>query len=701
MKDITFNRSSFKGLFLVLLLMAESIGYIKSQYPVNYQYTLLPAGIVDELIAASSGELAWRHIAELAPYTQPRYDHEFSGNLRESDYIVDKLKEYGLDYALDRVGKTTTWRGLKGTLKEISPGINKLADFLEVPEMLVEGSQTASLRAELIWAGDGSASFFEENRDKLKGKIIVTSSNPGSVHTRAVNAGASGTISFYSPRPLTDPLQIPNLSISGKGFAFLLPPREGIILRDRLQRGEKIIVEVNVESRTDQVDLQVPQCVIKGTDSNAGEIIFTAHLFEGYVKMGANDNMSGSAVILEVAHLLNDLITSGRIPPPVRSIRFLWVPEFSGTIPWVNLNLERTRRAICNINLDMVGLNLRENRSFFCLHRSGFSTASFVNDVMESYFRYVGETNVEGITDNLGRRGFARRIVAPTGTDDPFYYRILSLHGSSDNAVFNDWSINVPGLKMITWPDNYYHSSEDNPDKCDPTQLRRAVFISAAGAYTIASADEQSAGRILAEQYHGASVRMGIQMAKSSDMVSRAGAENFSVVYKRACYNLEGVAMAEKAAMEKVRQLSDKQEVAGMIEKFETAIDNILKEHLSALREIMIRRASFLKVPEADLSPDNAEKTAMKITPVMTKKAEAMGYGADRRIISALPGDILAKYRYSRIVNTSEAAGLANGRRNLLDIKKMIDAQFETESPMQDIINYFTVLKEADLINFR
>ncbi|HPC97483.1 MAG TPA: DUF4910 domain-containing protein [Bacteroidales bacterium] len=694
------KRSAFRGLLVILSVIISGTGSLKSQYPVNYQYTLLPSEIIDELIAASSGELAWHHIVMLAPYTQPRYDYEFTGNLRESDYITGKLKEYGLEFSLDRVGKTTTWRGIKGTLREISPGNQKLADFLEVPEMLVEGSQPASMKAELIWAGEGSVSFFEENRDKIKGKIIVTSSSPGNVNARALNSGAAGIISFYSPRPLTDPLQIPNTSIQGRGFAFLLPPREGIILRDRLLRGEKITVEVNIETRTEQVELQVPQCVIKGSDPAAGEIIFTAHLFEGYVKMGANDNMSGSAVILEVARILSDLIRAGRIPPPVRSIRFLWVPEFSGTIPWVNQNLERTRKALCDINLDMVGLNLRENNSFFCFHRSGFSTASFVNDVMESYFRFVGETNVEGITDNLGRRGFSGRIVAPTGTDDPFWYRILSLHGSSDNAVFNDWSVNVPGMKMITWPDNYYHSSEDNPDKCDPTQLRRAVFISAAGAYTIASADDRMAGRILSEQYSGASVRMGIQMAKSADMVYNAGRNDLASVYKRACYNLEGVAMAEKSAMEKIRQISENPEITNMIETRKTAVDNILKEHLSALKEIMIKKSSYLNVPAVNLTPDNTEKSAMKIVPMPTQKAATMGYGGDRRIIASLPQDFLSKYRYNRIVNTSETAGLANGKRNLLDIKKMVDAQFETESPLQDIINYFMVLKEAGLMKY-
>jgi len=410
--------------------------------------------------------------------------------------------------------------------------------------------------------------------------------------------------------------------------------------------------------------------------------------------------MSGSAVILEVAHVLNELIKNGKLAQPVRTIRFLWVPEFSGTIPWVNLHLQKVKKALCNINLDMVGLNLRTNRSFFCLHRSGFSTAHYVNDVIESYFRYVGETNVESITDELGRRGFARRIVAPTGTDDPFYYRILSLHGSSDNAVFNDWSVNVPGVKLITWPDNYYHSSEDNPDKCDPTQLRRAVFIAAASAYTIAAADDKMAKRILAEMLAGASVRLGIQMAKAADMVHRADMSDFQQKYRRAVYNLEGVAMAEKAAMDKITQLSSDPRVLKMISASQQNIDNIVQSHLEALHSIMASRAQDSGIREAVLTPDETEKKAMKIVPVPTEKALTMGYNGERKYLSALPRDFLASHPFYGIVNISEAAGLADGKRNLLQIKKMIDAQFERESPMEDIINYFAVLKEAGLMKY-
>lgn len=690
--------ASYMPVAIILFLIIET-GYC--QYPANYQYTLLPENIIEEIIGASSGDLAMKHINGLAPYTRPRRESEFPASLGEANYIIEKLKEYGIkNFSLDNVGKTVTWRGIKGTVWETSPGNSKIADFNDIPEMLVEGSRPAKVRAKLIWTGEGQQSFFEDNRPGIKDKIVVTSGYTNMVHQRAIKEGAVGTISYYSSRSLVDPIQIPNQEIEGEGFAFMIPPREGVLLRDRLLRRENIEVEVTVDSKTEQVDLLVPQCLIQGKDTSAGEIIFTAHLFEGYVKMGANDNMSGAAVILEVAHLLNDLIEAGIIPRPVRSIRFLWVPEFSGTIPWVNTHLAKVKNAVCNINLDMVGLRLRDSKSFMFLYRSGHSTAHYVNDVMESFYRYVGETNIEGITDELGRRGFKRQIVSPTGTDDPFYYRIQSLHGSSDNAIFNDWTINIPGIKMGTWPDIYYHSSEDNPDKCDPTQLRRAIFISAAGAYTIALGGEETAMRILSEMYSSANTRMGIQMAKAGDMIWRSDEQTIAVNYKRAVYNLEGFIMAEKSAMDKVIQVSARQQVTGLINNNRERLDNLLQTQLASLKEQMTAKCKLLGIPPAEIRSDELEKSALKIIPSPTARAVTMGYGGDMQYLSAINPEIRQKYSFRYVFNSDEVAALADGKRNILQIKKMVDTQFEKETPLQDIINYFTVLREADLMKY-
>jgi aminopeptidase YwaD len=693
------NSIRIRFLFMGLILYLSSWQSEWAQYPENHPYTILPTSITELIMNASSGDLAMQHIYRLAGYNRPRRTIEYKEFPDETNYILSKLREYEIGSArVEKFGKINVWRGIEGSLYEIKPGYAKLADFDDLPVMLVEGSENTDVTAQLVWVGEGTSTYFEGN-NQLKGKIVVTSSQVGRVHRMALEAGALGTVSLYNPRPLIDPVQIPNSSVRG-GFAFQIPPREGQFLRDRLLRHENITVRAKVKSTTESTELHVPECVIYGSDTTAGEIIFTAHLYEGYVKMGANDNASGCAVILETAHLLNDLIKEGKIEKPKRNIRFLWVPEFDGTIPWVNRHKDLAKNAVCNINLDMVGINLRNSRSFMTLYRSGFSNANFINDIMENLYRYTGQTNVEGITDELGRRGFSRKIISPDGSDDPFYFRIMSLHGSSDNAVFNDWSIGVPGVKMGTWPDNYYHTSQDSPDKIDPTQLRRAIFIAASGAYTIASAGETLTIRIINEMRSGALVRIGIQTGKANDIIWNASKADFQSACKRAIYNIEGIVMAEKSAIGKAAVLSGTPDVKNLINSSKTKLDEQLEIQTASLKELIAGRAKILSVSMPVLTPSDEEKNAQKNIPVPTDKASDMDYEGYYSIIGSLPTEFKTAHPYNGIVNLSEAAGLADGNRNILQIKKMVDAQFERESPLKDLVNYFEVLREAGLMKF-
>jgi hypothetical protein len=171
-------------------------------------------------------------------------------------------------------------------------------------------------------------------------------------------------------------------------------------------------------------------------------------------------------------------------------------------------------------------------------------------------------------------------------------------------------------------------------------------------------------------------------------------------VYKRAVYNLEGFILVEKSAIEKVNMLSGTREVINTINDRKEKLDNLLQIQLNTLHDLMTVRAKELSIDAATLNPDDAEESAIKIIPVPTEKAKTMKYAGYNEYIRKLSSDILSSSPYVGIVNTNEAAGLADGRRNLLQIKKMVDAQFEKESPLDKIINYYNVLKEAGLMKF-
>ena len=663
--------------------------------------SLLPEKIMDEIIGEASGETAMTHIIEMGAYNHNRPLEEYTANFFETDYIFKKLKEYGLEEArIFRYPGGSYWDGIRGELWEVSPGLSKLADYDDLTAMLAQGSRNTDINADLVWVGTGSAE--ELDRAGVKAKIVVTSSGARMVHDQAVSRGAVGVVSFDSPRPLVVSSAIPITGISGRGasgsetFGFFLPPREGHLLRDRLLSGEKIKVHAVVEAQTVNYEMQVPSCVIKGTDPNADEIIFSAHLFEGYVKQGANDNISGSAAILEVARMLKTMIDEGRIDRPERNIRFIWVPEFSGTGPWVNEHKELMQKTLCNINLDMVGINLANSKSFLCMHRTTYGNAHYLNDVMENYYEFVGLTNREGLAIS-GRGGFLKRIVAPSGSDDPFYFRIDDHYGASDHEVFNDPGVRVPGIMMITWPDLYYHTSQDRADKCDPTQMKRVCVIATAAAYTIASAGDDLAIKIGNEITGNASGRIGMQLTRATDLLDKADKNSFKELFVKGHRYIEAAVSNEKATLRSVAELGSPS-LTEYITNQMKSVEVIGMATISSFVSYMNLKARSLGVDPVSNELTKEEVAAMKIVPVVTSKLTDAGYGASRSMRSEF-ASYSEKYPIKGRVDTSEILRLCNGSYNAFEIKILLDGQMTSgETSLEAVVNTIMTLSELGYV---
>lgn len=689
----------YLAVFIILFFSGKADG----QFAWYYQWGLLPDNVIDYFIGETSGERAYNHIVELSEYNRQRNEAELSGTLMEAQYVADKLKAYGLsEIAIERFGKASSWRGITGTLWEVSPGNEKIADMADMPFLLASGSRNTDVEAELVYIGD--AYNGELDKLDLTGKIVLTSARMSGILNMILQKGAVGIVSYYSPRPYENQIMMPEggfYSRSGQTqiFGFNLPPRDGIILRDRLVRGIKIKVHAVVKMRTDDVDIQVPTCVIPGKNPALGEVIISAHLFEGYGVQGANDNISGSATILETARTLAKLISDGRIERPERSIRFIWVPEFSGTIPWVLAHKDIMKRTLCNFNLDMVGLSLSKYKSSFILHRTPYGNAHFINDVLENYYRYVGETNQ--INSVVSGTRFFKRIVAPSGTDDPFYYQIESTSGGSDHEVFNDWGVQVPGVLMITWPDPFYHTSQDRVDKCDPTQLKRVAFITAVSAYTIAVADEDQAIDISGEVYGNANRRLGYQVSKSFDEVNKSGADNLIAVLKRAIGNIRGVAAGEGMTLKSVAELAPSStRLNDLLEQQSKSIRDASEAQISNLIKTAGYRADDFGMAKLSVVQSNEEKRASAIVPSLLIDPRDLGYEGYIQKIDKLSQEIKDKLRVTGVADATEAAKLINGKNSLLDIKYLIDSQNKAESSLSGIENYMNQLKAAGIIKF-
>lgn len=693
-----------KSRLTLTLLFSLMVGALAAQeYTSPFNHSLMDEKFYDLIVGESSGDRAYYHILDIAPYERDRKSEDYKGLFMESVYVVDKLKSYGFaDATTELVGKTKTWDGVSATLWEVSPKVSKLADYRDLAAILGQGSKSAHVTAELAWIGRGTQK--EIDGVDLKGKIAVTEASAGRVHDLAVKAGAVGIITYYSPRPLVDPIQIPNSGIRGANATFCinLTPRDGYALRDRLLAGEKITVKADIETTTEETNIEVPTCLIKGADANAEEIILCAHLFEGYVKLGANDNISGSAALLEIARTLNQLIESGQLPRPKRSIRFIWIPEFEGSIPWAVQHKDILKRTLCNINLDMVGLWMSKSQSFYCLHRTTMGNPHYLNDVAENFYHYMGATNKSFVATGMGRPDALKPVVSVTGSRDPFYYSINAHYGASDHEVFNDWGVQVPGVIMITWPDNYYHTSGDRPEICDPTQLHRAIVLAAVSAYTIAEAGEEGAAKIASEVASNAAKRMAIKMKYDLSLLNEATAENLAQLYRIARFNQDAMLKNETATLATVMELAPASAaLKELVNTLQAGVKTAWTTNGKSIDAAMKIKASALGVaPIKSIVLTAEEKAASKVYPRSTAKVKEYGYG----VLRSVPADVMAKYGFNKrgaVNHGGEIAKLTVGGTNsVLDIKKMLDAQFPNPDSLETITNYLEMLKEAGLVTF-
>jgi hypothetical protein len=269
-------------------------------------------------------------------------------------------------------------------------------------------------------------------------------------------------------------------------------PDRGRELRQRLAAGEAIEVEVDFDCDRFVGRIPITTAVIRG--ELPGEVLITSHLC--HPRPGANDNASGTAATLECARVLAALAARGEWRTPRRSVRFLWMPEFTGTYAWQALQPEVARATIAAVNLDMVGENQEDCGSRLCLERAPHFLGSFADELLA---RILGAARA--VTRGNGAIGPG---LSPSAAD----VADVAYSGGSDHALWIDPAFAVPCPMLIQWPDRYYHSDLDTPERCDPASLALVVQAAATYAAFLAEANAEEVTWLLDQVVRGARSRL-------------------------------------------------------------------------------------------------------------------------------------------------------------------------------------------------
>jgi len=480
----------------------------------------LDHGVLDLLHESLSGELAKDHVIEITRHHRIQGSRQYRA---AAHYVLDRLKEFGFSdedayiesFPSDGKVRYQTWQSPSGwditsaELRMVEPYDERIVGYPEIAMSVITYSNPGDVTAELVWVGDGTREEDYAGKD-VAGKMVLATGYGGSVHRLAVlGHGAKAVVCYldderaaYYPDmlqytgmwPKTD--EIPRVT-----FGFNLTNRQGEKLRSLLASGKKVVMRGRVSGTgLEPYAMDVVVARIRGTDPASGELVFSAHL--DHPKESANDNASGSAAILDIARAYRELIDAGRLPRPRRSFRFIWVPEWYGTMAYIDAHPEMTGPELggtflANMNMDMVGENPELVHSKLIITRTPLSLPSCVNDVVAEMARAVDAMDVR----------------TERGSLSEFNYRITPYSGGSDHMMFIDRKI--PGV-MFSHTDYTHHTSEDTPDKVDPVELERCEIISAGSMWYLANLDEEQARDLVWLTAANATLRFGNEVRRAN-----------------------------------------------------------------------------------------------------------------------------------------------------------------------------------------
>jgi aminopeptidase YwaD len=424
--------------------------------------------------------------------------HEYGlADAHSEQFPIDGTRHYGL------MRSYLAWTVEEARLWEVRPQHILLGDWTTDPIHLADYSHSAEVETELVDVGNGAREADYSGKD-VRGKIVLADGVLARVQELAVTQhGAAGIVSDMPNQTTawsgldTTVVRWGHLDArQPSGFAFMVSRQTAEALRSRLRGGKPVILNAHVKATVGPGHWTVVTATIPGSDSAAGEIVYSCHL--DHERPGANDDGSGCVTILESARVLAHLVDAGVLSRPKRTLRFVWGPEVEGTMAFLASHPEIKQRLRANIHMDMVGGDPFKNKSVFHVTGTPWSLPSFVTDVGAVFLDKIriaaseyaaGETTAEmGIVESrAGGQGTRNELIAD----------VTPYSSGSDHDDYDSSTIAVPSLYLRDWPDIYIHTDHDTLDQMDATKLRRVALLGAASGYVYASVTAQELPTLL------------------------------------------------------------------------------------------------------------------------------------------------------------------------------------------------------------
>ena len=591
----------------------------------------LPDPLYRHLVNEISGDRSFENVRRLTHYHRTDGSRDF---FAAAEWIRQAAAASGLEDVklIRQKWPGHGWSCRSGEAWLIEPEPVKLAAYGEVAVSIADHSRTTHVTAELVDVGSGTTAADYEGKE-VKGRIVLAGGPVSEAHRESVwKRGALGVVSYQTNRPehfdAPDQVAWGRLPYEAKSvdgvkdgtpstFAVMISPRRARWLQKKMAgAASPLRVKVDIESEYPAVQEQaMVEAWVRGSEVREQQVVLTAHIQEEMTS--ANDDGSGCGNLLEIGRALARLIREGKVKRPRRDIRFWWVNEFDSQEQVFREQPAEARKMLVSLNQDMVGARQSWGGRVQYASRLPWSLPHALDDVMESVLTMVRDGNTSLLTTRGTKlpQPFSREIVAVKGTREPFHARMVPYYDHTDHHAFTPAHVGVPATSLTNWPDDYIHSSGDDLDNVDATQLERNAVVVAAVALYFASAGDDEAAVLAPYLAARARSRAAQDLATAVAHVAGAAAAEREGAFREARTLVRQSYLKEIGAVASIRRLSPRGRAAEHAAHTTRLLEDQMRDDLGAL-ERAYSTITASKPPNIDLSPEERSMAARVYVPV-------------------------------------------------------------------------------------
>lgn len=445
--------------------------------------------------------------------------HYVENILKKAGYVEQKLNEseHPLTYRIEkRLMKNNTWEPVNANITiigEVEPLISFSTNRNMIP-INCGSTPVGGVTAEVVYLTKTSPEEIEKL--DLKGKIIFAELNPARLLAIATKSGAVGVLGYSMPA-YTKPeihqssIQFGSMKAESKLWTLLLSYAAKEKLKANCLNGTTQL-KVNIETKIYPSEELTIVANVKGSVNPDERFVFSAHVQEP----GANDNASGVGTLAEMARLTAELYQSKKISPQ-RTLTFLWGDEITSTRRYIKEDSSRAKGIMWGMSLDMVGEDTKKTGGSFLIEKMPDPSAIWTRGADQHTEWGAGNVTEKDLFPHYFN-DFIFDICKTQGQFANWTVNYNPFEGGSDHTPF--LQNKIPGLLMWHFTDVFYHTDNDRIDKVSSVEMKNVGISGLTAAYTLISADENTAIMTVAQIKKDALIRLKTEFELSKKAIT-------------------------------------------------------------------------------------------------------------------------------------------------------------------------------------